>query len=200
MRFRSEGTTLVARRIGYFLVILLALALVWYGLMLLLLALGVSRDTVDGLSGYRTAYDELSAIGADDIGGRDRGLVAGIGAACFLIFGYLAWRCLPRASVRREDVVLPAEGPGSTHVRPRAVERVAEVAARADAGVGGASGHYDGRTVAVDVQVRDPRAVTATLDGARQRVTRALREHGLPDKEVSVTLTGLDRTTEKRAQ
>lgn len=200
MRFRSEGTTLLARRVGYALVALLALALVWYGAMTALLALGVDRDAVDGVSGYRTAYDALAGLGAGDVSGGERGVIAGIGATCFLIFGYLAWRSLPRAEIGRHDVELATAGPGSTRVRARAVERVAEVAARSEASVRRASGHYDGRTLAVDVQVAEARALPATLDGARRRIARALSEHGLPDREITVTLAGLDRTTGKRAQ
>lgn len=40
---------------------LFALALIWYGAMLILLALKFSPSTVNALSGYRDAYDYLSA-------------------------------------------------------------------------------------------------------------------------------------------
>ncbi len=41
---------------------LLALALVWYGVMVILLAAKVSPHTVNSISAYRTIYDTLAGF------------------------------------------------------------------------------------------------------------------------------------------
>ena len=56
VRVRTSSVALIGRAI----LILFSLALIWYGLMLILLALKVSPHTVNQISGYRTAYDYLS--------------------------------------------------------------------------------------------------------------------------------------------
>ena len=62
VRVRTSSVALIGRAI----LILFSLALIWYGLMLILLALKVSPHTVNQISGYRTAYNYLS----DAHGGR----------------------------------------------------------------------------------------------------------------------------------
>jgi len=49
------------------LVLIFALVLVWGGAMLVLLAFKASPDTINGLSGYRTAYDYLAGLEAQDV-------------------------------------------------------------------------------------------------------------------------------------
>ena len=74
--------------LGRALALLLGLALIWYGLMLLLLALKTPRDTVESLSGYRAAFDWLAALQPPDVdGGVTRAIVAGAGLLAFVVFG-----------------------------------------------------------------------------------------------------------------
>ena len=64
---------------GRALLLLFAVALIWYGLMLVLLALGVAPETVDQISGYRTAYDYLAGLVPEDISDTTRIVVAASG-------------------------------------------------------------------------------------------------------------------------
>ena len=53
--------------LGRIVLVLFALALVWYGAMLVLLAFKVSPHTVNQLSGYRSAYNYLAGLEPQDI-------------------------------------------------------------------------------------------------------------------------------------
>ena len=78
--------------LGRIMLVLAALALVWYGAMLVLLAFKVSPHTVNQLSGYRSAYNYLVGLKPRDITADTR-LIAGLaGLAGFLVFGYLAFK------------------------------------------------------------------------------------------------------------
>jgi len=179
--------------LGRLLVLLLAGALAWYGLMTLLLALKVSAGTVDGLSGYRTAFDWLSGLGPDDVNGTVRAIAAPAGLVAFLLFGYLASKELPRPYLARQDLELAEDEHGDVRVAPRAIERVAEIAAREEPGVSAATGIYGREDLTLNVSVERARGVATSLRGAQDRVRAALDAHGLPTVPVNVTLAGYDR-------
>lgn len=179
---------------GRLVTLLLALAMVWYGLMTLLLAVKVSPSTVNSLSGYRTAFDWLRGLTPSDVdGGTTRAIIAGSGVIAFLLFGYLAFKQLPRPYFARRELALYSETRGQLTIEPRAVERLAEVAAATDAAVSDAHGRYSVDDLAVDVTVRRARDVAATLQEAQSRVARALAEHELPAMPINITLAGFDR-------
>jgi len=186
-----------AELVGRLLVLLLAAALFWYGLMLALLALKVSPTTVNALSGYRTVYDKLAAIGPSSISGTDRIIVAGAGILLFLILGYLAFKALPKPTLARGDVNLSEDERGEVRVQPRAIERIAETAAGQNAGVASASGRLGSDELDVLLTVRRPREVTETMRAVQGAVREALAQHDLPALPVNVTLTGIDRTTRR---
>ena len=124
-RLREDTSPLML--VGRVVTLLFALALVWYGLMTVLLALKVSPSTVNDISGYRTAFDWLTGLKPADVdGGRTRAIVAGVGVLAFLVFGYLAFKQLPRPYRARRDLDLVADDHGEVIVEPRAVERLAE--------------------------------------------------------------------------
>lgn len=179
---------------GHLLTLLLALAMVWYGLMAVLLAVKVSPSTVNSLSGYRTAFDWLSGLTPSDVdGATTRAILAGAGVLAFLVFGYLAFKHLPRPYLARRELSLYSEPQGELTIEPRAVERLAEVAATSDAAVSGARGRYSVDDLAVDVTVRRARDIATTLREAQSRVARALAEHELPAMPINVTLAGYNR-------
>ena len=180
--------------VGRLLALLVGLALLWYGLMALLLAVKVSPGTVDSLSGYRTAYDWLSGLTPADVDGSGtRAIIAGAGVISFLLFGYLAIKQLPRPYLARRALPLHSDPQGELRVEPRAMERLAEVAATSSAGITEARGRYSVDDLAVEVTVRRARNVAATLKAAQDRVIGALAEHGLPSMPVNVTLSSYDR-------
>lgn len=193
LRVRSSLTTVAARAV----VVLLALALFWYGLMVLLLALGVSPHTVNDMSAYRTAYNFLAGLTAGDITGTVRIVIAVVGVVAFLVLGSLA--VPPRVYRTRRDLDLGDEGPGESVVEPRAIERMAEIAAREDARITHARARYSAEELSVDVSIDDPAQVADTLDGARRRVAQALGEHELPHQPVHVALTGLEQQEKELA-
>ena len=127
-RIRERPSVLMV--VGRIVPLVLALGLIWYGLMLVLLALKVSPSTVNSISGYRTAFNYLSGLTPDDVdGGVTRAIIAGSGIAAFLVFGYLAFKQLPRPYLARRELPLAADEHGEVSVEPRAIERIAEVAA-----------------------------------------------------------------------
>ena len=193
-RQRVRASTFAASRlVGRALVVLFALALVWYGAMLALLALKVSPATINDLCGYRTAYDYLSGLQPDDISSTARIVVGIAGLVAFLVFGYLAWRAIPRPYLARGELRLGDGNRGSVDVRARAVERVAEHAAMEERGVAGARGLYHGDALGLEIVARGARDVPAVLYAARDRAVESLDRHDLPALPVNVTLTGVDR-------
>ena len=191
-RLRSRGFAL-SHIVARLLVIALALALLWYGAMVILLAFKVSPDTIDSISGYRTAYDYLTGLTPDDITSDVR-LVVGLGGlAVFLLFGYLAWREIPRPYLARGDLQLSGGDRGAVDVTARAVERVAEQAALDHDGVADARGLYHDDALTLEIVARGARDVPATLSAIREQAAESLDRHDLPALPVNVTLTGLDR-------
>ncbi len=197
MRQRVTARTSPVAAIGWVVLVLFAAALVWYGLMLVLLAAGVSPGVVDTISGYRTAYDFLAGLTADDIGAPTR-LIAGIaGLLAFLLFGYVALKMLPRPRLARGAMEVSRDERGSVEMRPRAVERIAEVAALESPAVSAATGRMGDEALTVDMHVSRAREVAEAMRDAQRRVREALERHDLPPRAVNVTLTGFDRATRR---
>jgi hypothetical protein len=189
LRFRGSPLALIGRA----LIVLLAAALVWYGLMFLLLALKVDPDTVNDLSGYRSAYDYLADLEPDDVDGQFR-LIAGLaGLAAFLLFGYLALKEVPRPYLARSDMQLEEQERGVTEIEPRAIERVAEAAALELPSVASATGRYGTDDLGLDITLARARGLAEPMCAVWARVLERLAEHGLPALPVNVTLTSFER-------
>jgi hypothetical protein len=187
--------------VGRIFTLLFALALIWYGLMLVLLALKVSSATVNSISGYRTAFDWLSGLQPHDVdGATTRAIVAGAGLLTFLVCGYAALKQLPRPYLARRELDLHADDQGEVTIEPRAVERLAEIAAREHPTISDARSRYAVDDLSVDVTVRRARDVPGALRDAQQRVVDALGQHELPAMPVNVTLTGYDRKHKRELQ
>jgi hypothetical protein len=122
-----------------------------------------------------------------------RATVAGAGIAAFLLFGVLAIKQLPRPYLARRDLPLTTGSRGSVVIEPRAVERVAEVAATRDPAITRARGLYSVDDLSVELGVRRARDLADTLQRAQRRVTHAIERHDLPPMPVNVTLTGYER-------
>jgi hypothetical protein len=179
--------------LGLLLLVPVALALIWYGAMLVALAVKVSPGAVNAISGYREAYDFLAGLEAGDITRTVRLITALAGLAAFLVFSFLAWKLLPRPYLARGDLTLGEDRLGTSTVEPRAVERAVEVAAREHPSVGDAMARYGDDGVEVDVDLARARDVPGTLREVQRSAREALRRHDLPEVPVSVTLTGLER-------
>jgi hypothetical protein len=179
------------------LTLVLGLALVWYGLMVVLLAVKVSPHTVNSLSAYRTLYDAAAGLRETDFTTAVR-LVAGFGGLlAFLFLVYLALQEIPRPYLARGDVSLEQLDHGSTVVRPRAIERVAEYAACENQDVSGASGRLGDNELNLEIGVRRATTAAHTLTDVHRRVAAALDHHQLPDLAVNVTLAGYNRKTRR---
>ena len=189
------------RVVGRLLVAAFALALIWYGAMLALLAAKViSPATANGLSGYRTAYDFFAGLTPADVDGTTRAIIAAAGVAAFVIFGYLAWRELPRPYLARRDVALREDEHGRVIVEPRVLERIAAHAALQQPGVVDASGRYATDELVVGVTVGRSRSLADILRGAQRDVRAALERHELPILPVTLALTGADTTRKRELQ
>ena len=179
------------------LTILLALALLWYGLMVVLLAVKVSPHTVNSLSAYRTLYDDAINLQQSDFTTLRR-LIAGFaGLIAFLVFLYLAYKAWPRPYLARREMILEDDTYGTTNIEPRAIERVAELAARGNPDVAAASGRFGDDQLSVGVDARRASTAAETLRDVHQRVRSELERHDLPNLPVNVTLTGYDRQTRR---
>jgi hypothetical protein len=178
---------------GNLLLTLIGLGLIWYGLMVVLLALKSSPNFVNDISGYRTAYSYFAGLEPSEITTRVR-LIAGLaGLAAFVVFGFLAWKQIPRPYLARSELRLGDDERGTLIVEPRAVERAAEAAAREHPAVSEAAGRYEVDGVAINVHVRRGADLAGTLRDVDRRVREALDRHDLPTLPVNVTLTGFDR-------
>jgi hypothetical protein len=174
--------------------VLFALALVWYGAMLLLLAFKVSPHTVNQLSGYRSAYNYLAALKPRDITADTR-LIAGLaGLAGFVVFGYLAFKELPRPHLTRSELRLVDHERGVVDVEPRAIERAVEGAALEHEAVQDAAARYATDELTVNINVTRAQELPDMLRAVRARAHEQLAAHGLPELPVNVTLTGFERT------
>lgn len=182
------------------LVALLAVGLIWYGAMLLLLALKVSGSTVDSLSGYRDAYDYLAGLTAPDVDATARIVAAVVGLTCAAVFGLFAWRSLPRPHLARTSLTLTDDDLGRVEVSPRAIERAAEMAALEVKNLTGARARYTQEAIELDVGVSRATDLTSTLAAARERAADSLFSHQLPKLPVSVTLARFDRRTRRELQ
>lgn len=177
--------------------LVLAAALVWYGLMVVLLAVKVAPHTVNSISAYRTLYHDVSGLHQSDFTTAAR-LIAGFaGLIVFLVCVYLAFQEFPRPYLARGEVDLENRDHGVTVIKPRAVERVAEFAAVANGNVTRAAGRLGDQELYVDVSMRRPSLVAETLRDVRERVGSELDRHELPNLPVNVTLTGYDSKTKR---
>jgi hypothetical protein len=187
------------RRTGALLVLsltaLFALALVYGGVLDALLALklhGLGPDQINRISGYRTAYHWLAGLNRGDFT-THHALIAGFGGLLvFLFCTSLMLRSLPRPYLTRSELGFPVDERGATVVRPRAVERIAEVAAQGNLHVIGATGRLGDGELNVDIGIDTPPAAAETLSDVRTRVHEQLGQHDLPQMPVNVTLTGYE--------
>jgi hypothetical protein len=183
--------------LGRALLVLVALGLVWYGAMVVLLALKVSPDTVESLSGYRSAYDALAGLEPDDITGTVR-LIAGLsGLIVLLVFGALAIAEFPRPYLARSPVRLTQDERGTVELAPRAIERVAEVAASEEGAVADTRARLADEEVTLELTVERARDIPDALRRAQERAGAGLARHGLPVSTVNVTLARFHPTTRK---
>jgi len=176
----------------------LALALIWYGLMLAGLALDVIGDrSADTYSGYRTAYDFVANLLAGQASDSAR-LIAGIaGLVSFLLLLIVAFKQLPHPYLARGDLELEDGDRGTLTVEPRAVERLAEGIALQHPAVASASGRFATDDLAVLLEVRRARDLPDTLRTVQRSVSSGLERHGLPTVPVNVTLTSYDRSSKR---
>jgi hypothetical protein len=193
IRIRTSPLVYLARAV----LILASLGLALYGLALLALALKANPETVNDGSAYRSAYDYLAGVEPADITGQVR-LIAGLaGLGTFLVFGFLALKEIPRPYLARGELRLAEDERGVVDVDPRAIERVAEAAARENEAVRSAAARYGTEDLTLNVAVTRARDLRATLRDIRARAREQLERHGLPSLPVHVTITGFERKTRR---
>lgn len=191
VRLRTPGAAVLGRLLG----VLLGLALLWYGLMIVLLAVKVAPHSVNAISGYRSLLRDAQGLGAGDFDARVR-VLAGLGGLLgFVAFGLLALIQLPRPYLTREPLVLADGERGRLDVAPRAVERIVETAAARHPAVARARGRLEQDRVALRISVGRARQTAEALTEARDRGRDALQRHGLGTMVVDVTAADHDPAT-----
>lgn len=179
------------------LTVLLGLAVFWYGLMVVLLAVKVSPHTVNSISAYRSLYHDAAGLRESDFSTAVR-LVAGIaGVLVFFACVFLALQEVPRPYLARGSFTVGEHDRGATEVAPRALERAAEIAAAANHQVTAVRGRLGDEQLDVEIRLRTARSVADALRDVQARVRDALELHGLPTFPVHVTLTGYDQFTKR---
>jgi hypothetical protein len=182
------------------LTVVLGLALAWYGLMLVLLAIKVSPHTVNAISGYRSLYNDAATLSQGDFTSAVRWVAGVVGFLVFLLCAYLAVQEIPRPYLARGEIPVTEEETGATVVKPRAIERVAELAARGNAQVASAAGRLGDGELNLSVGLRRAGSAADALRDVRARVRSELDRHELPALPVNVTLTTYDRNTRRELQ
>ena len=146
----------------------------------------------NSLSGYQTLYREAAGLHASDFTRKVR-LIAGIaGLIVFLVLIFLAFQELPRPYLARGEITLSAEDTGTLKIEPRAIERIAEISARAHKDVASAAGRLGDKHLNVSVSLRRASTLAETLHAVRDSVGEDLARHDLPALPVNVTATGYD--------
>jgi hypothetical protein len=176
----------------------LALALIWYGLILAGLALDViGPGSADTYSGYRTTYDFVADLLAGRASDSARLIAAIAGLVAFVLLLAVALKQLPRPYLARHDLELEAGDRGAVTVEPRVVEHLAEGIALQHPAVTSASGRATTDDLAVLLEVRRARDLPDTLRTVQRSVRSGLARHGLPTVPVNVTLTAYDRSSKR---
>jgi hypothetical protein len=189
IRLRTPVLAYVIRLIG----VIFAVALVWYGAMVVMLAVKVSPHTVNSISAYRSLYHDLAGLQRSDFTTAVR-LIAGFaGFIAFIALVYLALQELPRPSLTRGPVTLDTQPLGETLIKPRAIERTAEIAARGNPEVTAVAGRLGDEQLAVNISIRRASLAADILTDVHQRIRSALERQDLPALAVNVTVTGYDR-------
>jgi len=178
---------------GRAIVCVFALGLIFYGVMVVLLAFKVDAGSVNAISGYRDVYDYLAGLKLGDVTPVRRAIAAGAGVLAFLLCGYLALKQIPRPYLARQTLALESLDRGETSIEPRALERLAEVSAMRHPAVASAAGRYGIDELMVGVEVCRGRELDETLREVQRSVAAALEHHELPSTRIDVTLTGFDR-------
>lgn len=194
-RIRARSSRL-GELAGLVLAAILALALLWYGLMCLLLALGVDSGFINTISGYRTAFNFLAGLEQADLDGATRPILAGAGLLAFLIFGFLAFKALPSPYLARQDLDL-GDGDdqrGVTTVEARALERLAECSSKSHPAVASSQARATAERLELDVDLLRADSLGPDLEEIRERVRIALSDHNLPPRPVDVTMVGFQPT------
>jgi uncharacterized alkaline shock family protein YloU len=197
-RTRLHLRTPLAALLPRALTLVLSLIILWYGAMLVLLAVKVAPHTVNSLSGYRGIFDFLARLRSSDFSTHRR-LAGGIGGAlAFLVLIYLALHQLPRPYLTRPQTpTLDCDG-GTLTIAPRVIERVAEIAASASHDVSRASGRLVTGAVSLNIGVTHAQRVAETLHDVHQRVSRDIARHELPALAVDVTVTSYEPSTGRK--
>lgn len=197
MRQRVRLRRSLALRVVEALTLVLALALLWYGLMVVLLSVKVPPHTVNAISAYRTVYNWAAGLTPGDFT-TAVSLIAGVGGLIvLLVLGGVALAALPRPYLARGEFDLGGDGRGTTVIEPRAVERVAELAARGNPGVTGAAGRLGDRELAVDIAIGRAAQAADILRDVHARVGQELTRHELPPLPVDVILAAYNPTTRR---
>jgi hypothetical protein len=178
---------------GQLVAALVGLALIWGAVAVGLLVAGVAPGDVDAATGYARVHDALTGIADADVQDGTVRLVVGLGGLVLAgVFAAMARAQLPRPTLARGAFQLPEGDRGMTVVAPRAVERAVEVAATRQRSVESALGRYGADELSLDVTVGSPGDPGGTLRAVREAARTSLRDHGLPETPVHVTLTKHD--------
>ncbi len=186
-RVRAESSTLAGLAVRG-LAALIGVALAYYGAMLLLLAVKVEPETINDLSGYRSVYDYLAGLEANDFGSSERLLIGLIALAVGLVAAFLAWRGLPRPHLARGPVTLQESEVGITEVQPRAMERAVECAAIGHAEVDRARARYEDGRLVLSVSARNAARLVETLREIEGLAHASLDRHQLSVDRVDLIL------------
>lgn len=175
--------------IGQKLMLLVGLALIWGGGVVVLLAAGVAPADVQSITGHRTVYDELAALGPARWDDTTATLIAIAGVVALVVLLALGWAQRITPHLARTDLVLTDDELGQVTVNPRAIERAAEIAAGRGAAVHAVRARLGEDEMTITIHARGADEIPDTLRGAQRRVRAALQDAGTPQPTVRVVVT-----------
>ncbi len=167
-----------------------ALALIYGGAVAVALSAGVSGSDLSRWTGVDEAYRRVAALDPASWSTTTSAIIAATGIVLALALLRLAWaqRLVPQRV--RHAVDLEGSGPGTTTVRPRAIERAAEVAASRDPGVREAKASLGDDAMTVHLHVLDAQRLPELLQDAERSTRTALRDAGIgEDVPIQLTVT-----------
>lgn len=188
-----------ATTLGQKLMFVIALGLIYGGVVALALAAGVSGRDLEQFTGAGWLQDELASIDLASWSQSTTIAVAIGGVVLAALCVRLAWaqRLVPQRTRLAHE--LETDGVGRTTVQPRAIERAAELASTEDPGVRAAKATLTADEITVHLHVRDAERLPDLLRAAKSRTTAALSAAGMAD-DVDVRLTVTRYSTPSRTE
>lgn len=179
----------LATTLGQKFMLIPALALMYGGAVAIARSAGLRGPDLERWTGVSSVVTQVGALNPSTWDQTVAAVVVAAGLVLFPLLLWLAWaqRLVPQRV--RHAIDLATHGPGVTSVRPRAVERAAEVAASHDPGIRQARAALTDDGMTIHLHVRDAARLADLLREAEVRAQDALLDAGISDVPLRLAVT-----------